>query len=125
MSLKDKYAVVGVGLTKFGKIPGISTMSFTLRGIKLAIEDAGLTRDDVDGLLVISPVMMGEQHGWAARVAALLEISTTFTATMEPGFGVTRKMPCPEWSKIARYSPSWCRRRSERMETTTPMATKK
>lgn len=85
MSLKDKYAIVGVGLTKFGKIPGVSTMSFTLQAIKLAIEDAGLTRDDVDGLLVISPVMMGEQHGWAGRVAALLEISTTFTATMELG----------------------------------------
>src|SRR4030043_528581 len=85
MSLKDKYAIAGAGLTKFGKIPGTSTMSFTLQGIKLAIEDAGLARDDVDGLLVISPVMMGEQHGWAGRVAALLEVSTTFTATMELG----------------------------------------
>ena len=85
MSLKDKYAIVGVGLTKFGKIPGTSTMSFALQAIKLAIEDAGLTRDDVDGVLVMSPVMMGEQHGWAGRVAALLEVSTTFTATMELG----------------------------------------
>jgi len=85
MSLKDKYAIVGAGLTRFGRIPGVSTMSFTLEAIKLAIEDAGLTRDDVDGLLVLSPTMMGEAHGWAARAAALMEISTTFTATMDMG----------------------------------------
>ncbi len=85
MSLKDKYAIVGAGLTRFGKIPGVSTMSFTLEGMKLAIEDAGLSRDDVDGLLVLSPTMMGEAHGWAARAAALMEISTTYTATMDMG----------------------------------------
>ncbi len=85
MSLKDKYAIAGVGLTKVGKIPGVSTMSFTLEAMKIAIEDAGLTRDDVDGALLLSPVRMGEQHGWGARVAALMEISTTFTNTMDIG----------------------------------------
>ena len=85
MCLKDKYAIAGVGLTKFGKVPGRSCMSFTLEAMKLAIEDAGLTRDDVDGVLVINPTMMGEQHGWAARVAAMMEISTTFTSTMDIG----------------------------------------
>ena len=54
MSLKDKYAIAGVGLTKIGKIPGVSNMSFTLEAMKIAIEDAGLTRDDVDGVLVLS-----------------------------------------------------------------------
>lgn len=85
MPLKDKYAIVGAGLTELGKIPGRSAMSFTLEAMKIAIEDAGLTRDDVDGVLVLSPVRMGEMHGWAARAAALMEISTTFTTTMDIG----------------------------------------
>lgn len=58
MSLKDRYAIVGAALTRFGKIPGVSAMSFTLQAIKLAVEDAGLSRDDVDGLLVLMPVRM-------------------------------------------------------------------
>jgi len=86
LSLKDKYAIVGVGLTKIGRrIPGVSTMGFTLDGCKRAIEDAGLTKDEVDGLLVCMPSQVGERHGWAGRVAALLGISSTFTATVDAG----------------------------------------
>ncbi|HUT51990.1 MAG TPA: thiolase family protein [bacterium] len=84
-NLRDKYAIVGVGLSEFGKVWDFSPIGFTLTGIKRALDDAGLTRDDVDGLLVALPAMMGEEHGWASRIAALLEISTTFTATMDLG----------------------------------------
>jgi acetyl-CoA acetyltransferase len=84
-SLKDKYAIVGVGLTKFGKIWDKSPMGFTLEGIKLAVDDAGLGRDDVDGLLVAMPAMMGEEHAWAARIGALLEMTCTFGYTMDIG----------------------------------------
>lgn len=83
--LKDKYAIVGAGLSEFGKIRDKSTIGFTLTGIKRALEDAGLSRDDVDGLLVAMPAMMGEEHGWAARIAALLELSARFTYTMDIG----------------------------------------
>ncbi len=84
-NLKDKYAIVGVGLSEFGKVFDKSPMGFTLIGIKRALEDAGLDRDDVDGLLVAMPAMMGEEHGWASRVAALLELSTNYTFTMDIG----------------------------------------
>jgi len=84
-NLKDKYAIVGVGLSEFGKIFDKSPIGFTLIGIKRALEDSGLERDDVDGLLVAMPAMMGEEHGWASRIAALLEIETTWTATMDLG----------------------------------------
>jgi acetyl-CoA acetyltransferase len=84
-NLSGKYAVVGVGTSRFGKLQGVSTMGFTLEASKRAMEDAGLKRDAVDGVLVMMPAIMGEQHGWAARVAAYLGIEPTFSATMDLG----------------------------------------
>ena len=70
-SVSGKYAIVGVGTSRFGKLQGVSAMGFTLEASKRAIEDAGIDRDALDGVLVMMPAVMGEQHGWAARVAAL------------------------------------------------------
>jgi acetyl-CoA acetyltransferase len=84
-SLSGKCAIVGVGTSRFGKLQGVSTMGFTLEASKRALEDAGMARDDIDGVLVMMPAIMGEQHGWAARVAAYLGIEPTFSATMDMG----------------------------------------
>jgi acetyl-CoA acetyltransferase len=84
-NLSGKYAIVGVGTSRFGKVPGVSTMGLTLEASKRALEDAGITRDAVDGVLVMMPAIMGEQHGWAARVASYLGIEPTFSATMDLG----------------------------------------
>jgi acetyl-CoA acetyltransferase len=83
--LSGKYAIVGVGTSRFGKLQGVSTMGFTLEASKRAIDDAGLDRDEVDGVLVMMPAVMGEQHGWAARVSSYLGIAPTFSATMDLG----------------------------------------
>lgn len=84
-NLSGKYAIVGVGTSRFGKLQGVSTMGFTIEASKRALEDAGVGRDAVDGVLVMMPAIMGEQHGWAARVAAYLGIEPTFSATMDMG----------------------------------------
>ncbi|MDX2166369.1 MAG: thiolase family protein [Deltaproteobacteria bacterium] len=84
-NLSGKYAIVGVGTSRFGKLQGVSTMGFTLEASKAAIDDAGLPRDAIDGVLVMMPAIMGEQHGWAARVAAYLGVEPTFSATMDLG----------------------------------------
>jgi len=52
MSLKDKYAIVGVGYTPQGRVPDRTTLSFHLEACANAIEDAGLRREDIDGLSV-------------------------------------------------------------------------
>jgi acetyl-CoA acetyltransferase len=83
--ISGKYAVVGVGTSRFGKVPGVSTMGLTLEASKRAIDDAGIARDAIDGVLVMMPAIMGEQHGWAARVASYLGIEPTFSATMDLG----------------------------------------
>ena len=83
--VSGRYAIVGVGASRFGKLQGVSAMGFTLEASKRAIDDGGVARDAIDGVLVMMPAVMGEQHGWAARVAAYLGIEPTFSATMDLG----------------------------------------
>lgn len=51
MSLKDKYAIVGIGYTDQGRVPGRSALSFYAKACANAIKDAGLGREDIDGLI--------------------------------------------------------------------------
>lgn len=51
MGLKNKYAIVGVGYTPQGRVPGRTSLSFHLEASSNAIKDAGLKREDIDGLL--------------------------------------------------------------------------
>jgi acetyl-CoA acetyltransferase len=74
---KDKAAIVGIGYSdKQGTVPGISAMTLALQACKSAIEDAGLKKEDIDGLL-IQPVM-GNTHSY--NIAAHLGIDLRFTA---------------------------------------------
>jgi acetyl-CoA acetyltransferase len=45
-------AIAGLGITEMGKVYGRTPSDFAAEAIALALEDAGLTRDDLDGLLV-------------------------------------------------------------------------
>jgi acetyl-CoA acetyltransferase len=83
--LRDRCAIAGIGLSRFGKLPGTSAMGFTLEASKRAIDDCGVDRDEIDGVLVLMPAIMGEAHGWASRVAAFLGITPTFCSTMDMG----------------------------------------
>jgi acetyl-CoA acetyltransferase len=83
--LRDRYAIAGIGLSRFGKLPGTSAMGFTLEASKRAIEDCGIAHDQIDGVLALMPAVMGEQHGWASRVAAFLGLTPTYCTTMDMG----------------------------------------
>jgi len=48
---KNKIVVAGIGETEQGKIPNKSSFQFLSEASKLAIEDAGLKKTDVDGLV--------------------------------------------------------------------------
>jgi acetyl-CoA acetyltransferase len=52
MSLKSKAAIAGLGITKQGKIYDHNQVGFAIEAIRLALDDAGLTRADVDGVLL-------------------------------------------------------------------------
>ena len=80
MSLTDKYAIVGVGYTPQGRVPGRTAMSFHLEAISNAVRDAGLRREDIDGLICyrhfssvngeadVTPYLVAQQAGLTPRM---------------------------------------------------------
>ena len=60
MTVKGNLAIAGLGITEMGKIYGRPSSDFAAEAMALALEDAGLTKNDVDGLLInanLSPEM--------------------------------------------------------------------
>src|ERR1019366_2226942 len=47
-----KGAIVGLGVSPMGKIYGRRAVDFAAEAIALALDDAGLTKADIDGLLI-------------------------------------------------------------------------
>lgn len=55
MSLRGKTVIAGVGHTKFGALPGRSTISMNVEACRKALADAGIGKDMVDALYVKYP----------------------------------------------------------------------
>jgi 3-oxoacyl-[acyl-carrier-protein] synthase III len=51
MRLRNQYAIVGIGYTPQGRVPGRTALSFHLEACANAIEDAGIRKQDLDGLI--------------------------------------------------------------------------
>ena len=85
-SLKDRAAIVGVGYTPQGKVPGRTSLSFHLEAAANAIADAGLKLEDVDGLLV-QPAM-GDPTVTAPLVAQHLGLHPRFLSALD-AFGAS------------------------------------
>ncbi len=49
--LRDRYGIVGVGETEYSRASGRSTRALGVEAVRKAIADAGLRRDEVDGML--------------------------------------------------------------------------
>ena len=48
--LKNKIAIVGVGYTPQGKVPGRTAISFHCEAVANAIADAGISKNEIDAL---------------------------------------------------------------------------
>ncbi len=84
-----KYAIVGVGTTKaIGSLPGYSSMSIWTEAAKAAIEDAGITAQDIDGVITKSERVYTHHQ----RLAQLLGINTSFGETVASGGATVGKM---------------------------------
>src|SRR6266513_614002 len=84
MSIAGRTAVVGVGTTAFGKLPGRSAWSLQVEAVRSALADAGLGKDDVDGLLTepqfSEPLML---HGHI--LGRMLGLQTNYLSTKSIG----------------------------------------
>lgn len=78
--MKDKYAIVGVGYTPQGRVPGRTSLSFHLEASANAIKDAGLRNTDIDGLICYRhfPASSDENDLTPNHVAHHLGIDPTY-----------------------------------------------
>lgn len=84
MLLKDNYAIVGVGNTAVGKLPHMSDYGLQVEAAKKAMDDAGLQKTDIDGLITHSH-LLGGVRVHHQRVAARLGIDTAFGVSISSG----------------------------------------
>ena len=80
-NMKDTCAIVGIGETKFGTLPGVSNAALCIEAAKNAIENAGLINKDVDGLLSPQPssemffsLRLGEKMGLRLKYTTSLDV---------------------------------------------------
>lgn len=81
-SIKDKYAIVGVGYTPQGRVPNRTSLSFHLEASANAIKDAGLNKDDVDGYICYRhfPAASNEEDLTPHIIAQQLGISPAYVS---------------------------------------------
>ncbi|MHB8279010.1 MAG: thiolase family protein [Candidatus Humimicrobiaceae bacterium] len=85
MNIKGKVAIVGYGETEFvKKNPGDRTnLTEQCRAAKFAIEDAGIKKDDIDGLIALSP--LDEGPTWAEDLAEYLQLHPRYIDSVYRG----------------------------------------
>jgi acetyl-CoA acetyltransferase len=66
--MKGKAAIAGLGLTEMGRVYGRSATDFAVEAIRLALDDAGLERDELDGVLINSGITQGLDLGLPAAL---------------------------------------------------------
>src|SRR5438552_17890515 len=77
-SLRGVAAIVGIGeLKPERQKPGRDTLSLLTEACYLAIQDAGLTKKDIDGM-IIDPELSGGTTGYNAKVAEHIGIFPTW-----------------------------------------------
>ena len=81
-NLRDKYAIVGTGKSKLGRVEGVSALGLIEDAAKQALDEAGLTNKDIDGLVVRGPDDIYSMH---QLVGARLGINAGFSTTLDNG----------------------------------------
>ena len=80
--LRDRFAIAGVGTTRQGTIPEFTGDELAVEAFRLALADAGISKDEVDG--VITCPSYGGQ-GTDGKVVPLLGINPRFSANLDYG----------------------------------------
>jgi acetyl-CoA acetyltransferase len=81
----SRAAIVGLGVTATGKVYGRSSASFAAEAVRLAVADAGLELNDVDGLIIAN----GVSGGVALRLARDLGLRDLRLLTQMNSAGAT------------------------------------
>ncbi len=80
--LRDRYAIVGVGASRIGKVPHRTAVGLLAEAVVNAVEDAGLAKSDVDAIVSRGPDEVYTHH---QRVGQMLGIDAQFSTTVDNG----------------------------------------
>src|SRR5262249_36331098 len=80
--LRDRCAIVGIGNSRLGRVPEVSSSDLLLQAIKNALDDAGLSVKDVDGLICRGPHDIYTHH---QVIGSRLGIDARFSTTLDNG----------------------------------------
>ncbi len=84
--LRGAAAIAGLGITPQGKVYGTNAVGFAVDAVRLALEDAGLERSDLDGLLVNPGLTWNDQGMGSFQLQQALGLrDLRLTATMNLG----------------------------------------
>jgi acetyl-CoA acetyltransferase len=85
---RDKYAIVGIGMTPTSRThapPGMSGLMLEAWGAKLAIEDAGLRREDIDGTIHATMASPHPPAQWIDSYSRTLGLKPNFYLSVARG----------------------------------------
>jgi acetyl-CoA acetyltransferase len=82
-SLSSAIAIVGAGATAQGKLPGRSANSIAVEALRIALDDAGISKSQLDGLITCK--VFGSGEGIDTQIGAMAGIDPQYAATLEYG----------------------------------------
>lgn len=84
-AFRDKFAIVGFGMVT-GQRPNVTARSMQVEATRLAIEDTGLKREDIDGSIDLRRTGgMGDRPGWSDAFPRMLGLPVKFYFTIGRG----------------------------------------
>ena len=78
-------AIVGVGATEQGELPGLTADEIAVQAALLALQDAGIDKHQVDGLVTCPPPFSADRSGTDEGIGHLLGINPAFSTTLVYG----------------------------------------
>ncbi len=82
MTLRDRYAIAGVGTSRLGKVPGVSAIGLITEAMRNCVEESGIDKNEIDGVICRGP---DDVYGFHQRVAERLGINVGFSTTLDNG----------------------------------------
>lgn len=87
ITLRNRAAIVGVGASPQGRVPGSTSASLATTAFKAALDDSGLRKEDIDGLLTMPGTTSPEGSLNYLRLGEALGINPVYTGSLTMGGG--------------------------------------
>ncbi len=80
--IRGKTAIIGAGISEVGRVPGRSAMALAAQAALRAMADAGISRDEIDGVLS-SVAFAAPFHRFSVAISEYLGIQPKFSNTLQ------------------------------------------